>query len=128
MKNPEELDDREKYWINKYKSVYPNGYNLTTGGRKNTKPCKDSINLMLGTTKDNKDFDYTIKPVDRTSASYKKLVESLKGSNIDLNFNINTYLEKLYGPPIHKDLSDIVTLYLKEGLKFKNQATNVKTK
>lgn len=29
---PEELDEKEKYWINYYDS-YKNGYNLTKGGR-----------------------------------------------------------------------------------------------
>ena len=30
---PEEmLDERERYWIDKYDCISPNGYNLTTGG------------------------------------------------------------------------------------------------
>lgn len=30
--NVEDGDDREKYWIKKYNTLYPNGYNLVTGG------------------------------------------------------------------------------------------------
>lgn len=31
----EELDDKERYWIQKYNTISPYGYNLTPGGQKN---------------------------------------------------------------------------------------------
>lgn len=31
---PENADSREEYWITEYKTLFPNGYNLTSGGRK----------------------------------------------------------------------------------------------
>ena len=36
----DEIDEREKYWINKENSLVPNGYNIDKGGQgqHNTKP------------------------------------------------------------------------------------------
>lgn len=39
----EELDQKEIYWIEYYKSMFPNGYNLTTGG----KHCEISEELRV---------------------------------------------------------------------------------
>lgn len=46
--SPEVLDDRERYYINKYNSLLPNGYNQYTGGKQNGKAC-DELKQRLKT-------------------------------------------------------------------------------
>lgn len=41
---PEELDVLEKYYIDKYNSLVPNGYNMTTGGE-NPRCCNHKYNI-----------------------------------------------------------------------------------
>jgi len=38
----DELNDAESYYVQHYRSLYPNGYNLTTGGGQHGKPCEES--------------------------------------------------------------------------------------
>ncbi len=48
---PEELDNREIYYINHYNSMYPNGYNLTSGGKNNYPSKKIEIDEIEHTEK-----------------------------------------------------------------------------
>lgn len=55
--NNEHLDTYEQNMINLYDSVYPNGYNIRTGGAKNSRHCAESCEKMrqskLGTKNPN---------------------------------------------------------------------------
>lgn len=44
---PEELDYYERETIKKYNTLYPNGYNRDTGGKKNNIRCQESIDIWL---------------------------------------------------------------------------------
>lgn len=37
-----QLNDREKFWIKKFDTISPNGYNLTSGGRANSIHCDET--------------------------------------------------------------------------------------
>jgi hypothetical protein len=42
----DELDDSESYFVKKYNTLSPNGYNLTTGGKKGTEYCQETKDLI----------------------------------------------------------------------------------
>lgn len=42
----EEVDERERYYIQKYNTLAPNGYNLETGGNKNKHPTEATLQKM----------------------------------------------------------------------------------
>lgn len=73
----EELDDREKYWI-QYYDTYFNGYNQTIGGKNPTKPVftEEKINQVIEMLKDE-------------SYSYKDIMEKT-GISMTHIYNINT--------------------------------------
>lgn len=45
----DQLDEREKYYIQRYNSIAPNGFNLQTGGMKGTKHNESTIQLITKT-------------------------------------------------------------------------------
>ncbi len=49
---PEKMDEREIYYIAHYNSMYPTGYNLTTGG-KNNYPYRKKVELEIVETEKN---------------------------------------------------------------------------
>lgn len=73
----EDLDNREKYWINYYDTYY-NGYNQSIGGKNPVKPVLDEekINNVINMLKDE-------------SYSYKDISEKT-GISITHIYNINT--------------------------------------
>lgn len=80
-------DYREEYYIDKYNSLYPNGYNLTTGGKSIRHTMENKKNISNGIMKyyenkkfnrfmalthniETKDFDKYIKPLNRNKKQY----------------------------------------------------------
>ena len=107
----DQLDLMEIIYINNYNSLYPNGYNSTTGGKKNfqlTENIKIKIsNTLKGrvidwndkislTMKDKwKDKDYREKMVKAHSKPYGKYKKHKKPLRLDLNCNeINLLFSK----------------------------------
>lgn len=68
----EELDDKEIYYITYFNTLYPNGYNIRTGGSKG-KHCEDSRQLMrqskLGEKNPNYGKQRTIETKKKISAA-----------------------------------------------------------
>lgn len=76
--NKEELDDKEKYFIKKFDSLFPNGYNLTKGGQ-----CIPNIKLnnnskIKKSSKRGRDYGYKHK-----SSTKKLMSERLKDISIE---------------------------------------------
>jgi len=66
--NIEDLDEREKYYIYHTKSLYPNGYNLTIGGK----------NLYVKTMKTNEYSINTQRITNHTDLTKQKIGEGIK--------------------------------------------------
>ncbi len=54
----EKLDDLEVEYISKYNTLYPNGYNIQTGGTKGKKHCEESRLRMSESKKGNKNPNF----------------------------------------------------------------------
>lgn len=63
------LDEKEIYWISKLKTLYPNGYNLTTGGQKQKKYTKE-LKKNLSDSAKRKDKSIFKKHSDFIKQSY----------------------------------------------------------
>ena len=75
--NKEELIEREKYWIEKLNSKYPNGYNITDGGKgtlgfRHTNEAKQKISKALkGKPHARQNWNYTEETKQKMSKSRK---------------------------------------------------------
>lgn len=82
-----DADNKERYYINKYNSLYPLGYNLISGGKSFRHTIESKKNVSKGVMKYNedkkfnkfmilthnietKDFDKYIKPLNRNKKQY----------------------------------------------------------
>ena len=88
----DKADEREIYHINEYNSMYPNGYNLTKGG-KNFTELNIERDLELNDTKEKRgrDFGYTHK--GETIEKMKQYYENKK-TDIDFQEKIKLCMKK----------------------------------
>lgn len=81
---PEELDFYERETIEKYNTLYPNGYNLYTGGKKNfitSKESKEKNKIAhIGRTAWNKDLKMSPEFCEKLSISQKGKHKANSGS------------------------------------------------
>jgi len=91
----DKADEKEIYYINKYNSLYPNGYNLTKGG-KNFTIHQPEEKLILNSTKEKRgrDFGYTHK---------EETIEKMKQYHLNKNMNLD------YVQTRKKNISDKLT-------------------
>ena len=75
----EDFDEKEKYWIKKYNSIHPNGYNLSPGG----KSCGTGIENPNAVIKRQDELDSIIKDIRDTKSSFE---------NIAQKHNCSTYI------------------------------------
>lgn len=86
----EDLDKWEKYYIVEYNTMYPNGYNLTTGGKAHIRIEADDVS-KLSTNPPRKRGGSTM----RSEETRKKMSEKLREvMNTDDNKNRQMYLTK----------------------------------
>ena len=107
----ENFNEREKYWIKKLNTMYPNGYNMTKGGegyphpngelcyqaKLSQKELKEIVNLLKNTT------------LTQTQIGEKYNVEQELISNINVR---RTYFNNEYGYPIRKSTEQIKIINL----------------
>ena len=122
------LDEREIYYIEKYNSIYPNGYNLTSGG-KTTKYIKIENNEEFKNIKKRgREFNY--KHSNETKEKMKNSLENIKdylkliASTKENKNRVSNIIKKYYDDQKIKnllefDLSKDYTEYIKE-IKDKN--------
>ena len=96
-------NDREKYWIKQYNSLYPNGYNLTEGGEQY--PNRTGINNATAAIKDEEKLNNVINEIIN---SRKHLTEIAKEYDIPINtvHSINygyTYFNDKLDYPLRKE-------------------------
>lgn len=80
----ENLDEREKYWINYYNSIVPNGYNILSGGQRN-RINSNRICPKCGAIKDRKS---QICIACRNEEKAQNAILPLEKINIELIYNI----------------------------------------
>ena len=89
-----DLDKREQYYIEKYKSLFPNGYNLTKGGQ--TFSCdNDVVNNAIKNEPNKRGRDFGFKHTEET---INKMKERLTDKNL-LNAKkqtMSTYMTSYY--------------------------------
>jgi len=74
----DELDEKEKEYIQQYNSLCPNGYNITSGGNSKKVHCAESRERMRQSKLGVKNFNYNKPRTDDTKA---KISEAKKGAN-----------------------------------------------
>lgn len=96
-------NEREKYWIKKYDSLFPNGYNLIPGGEQY--PNFSGINNSSAAIKDEEilnkiiqDLKNTLIPQTELAKIYNVPINTIHGINQGL-----TYFDKRYDYPIRKE-------------------------
>lgn len=98
--NVENYDEREKFWIQYYNSITPNGYNLADGG----KGCGNGIYSQSSAIKDQKELDEIIEELIISQISLKDIADKHHVSYAIIN-EINmghTY----YNPDLNYPLRD----------------------
>lgn len=113
----ENYNEREKYWINYYKSLAPNGYNVSIGGEGFVGGI-DSINSFIK----NKDvFNSIILDLRTTNLSYQDIAKKYSIPNDTIICRINTgtsYRQDNLDYPIRKQkANEIITEKKEEEIK-----------
>lgn len=105
----EDYNDREKYWIKKLNTLFPNGYNMTSGGEGyphfNGSNCYQA---KLSET-DVSEIQYLLKTTNETQEDIAKRFDVTQTivSNINIGY---TYRDELLQYPIRKTDKTIVLL------------------
>lgn len=88
--SPEELDDKEKYYINQYDCIVPKGYNILPGGQENNNlivcKCKQCGKIISNDTKTGlcrECYAKTTRIIERPTA--EQLIKELQ--NVNGNFS-----------------------------------------
>lgn len=99
----EQLDDKEKYYIKKLKTKFPNGYNFTDGGDGSNNPSDETRRKMSNSAKGKVLSDetkkrlsenakinpnYGMKNKNHSESSKKKMSKTKKGMFIGINGSI----------------------------------------
>jgi len=96
----EELDNREKFYIEKYNSYYPNGYNLTRGGKGYSKIHIEIDEKINNYSKRGREFGY--KHTQETKEKMKESLNSIrehlksKASDIERRLQISNNIVSFY--------------------------------
>ena len=78
----DELDDRERYWIAYYNTVYPNGYNATAGGQKNTRTWSKKVYQFSQTGELVKEYNSLTEAAEENKCNVSSLSEVCSGRKI----------------------------------------------
>ena len=95
----EEAEIREKYWIEQDNCVWPNGYNLDSGGKRGNKHSEETKQKMKKSAKSRQDH---LKPVRRYTKDgqfikeYSSVREAERETGI-LHSNISSCCKQRYG-------------------------------
>lgn len=94
--NLEELDSWEKYYIKEYNSLYPNGYNLTPGGKTTYKVKPDEVldNTLEIATKRGGCTMRSEATREKMSKQIKKILESNETRNLMMCRTQTQHLKK----------------------------------
>ena len=103
----DELDEKEKEYIQQYNSLCPSGYNITSGGNSKKIHCEESRERMRQSKLGVKNFNYN-KP--RTDDTKSKISEAKKGANHHFYGKELTFDHKLKLSLSHK--KDDLPMYL----------------
>jgi len=96
------LDEREKYYINEYKSLFPDGYNLTSGGKTTNYIKVESNETLKDYKKRGRSFNYI-----HTDETKQKMKNSL--------LKMNHYLKSVASTTENKNrVSNIIKKYYDE--------------
>jgi group I intron endonuclease len=95
----DKLDEYEVEYIKQYNSLYPNGYNIQTGGNKGKKHCEESREKMRQSKLGEKNFNFG-KP--RTDETKEKIRQSKLGEKHHFYGKELTYEHKLNLSKSHK--------------------------
>jgi len=82
--NVDESDSTEKQYISKYDSLYPNGYNLNTGGGmfNHTEESRKRVSIgVMNHFKDKKFQRFMCVTIDKNDADIEKWIRPLKRNN-----------------------------------------------
>ncbi len=110
------LDELEIKFIEEYKSLYPNGYNIQTGGNLNKKHCIESREKMRLSKLGEKNHNYG-KP--RNDETKKKISESKQGNKHHFYDKNLSQEHKLKLSKSHKSLElPMYMVYLKSRPKY----------
>ena len=112
----EELNEKEKYWIEFYSSMLPNGYNHTLGGSSSIyKISKEDLLLLLKDLENKKLTNNFIAKKYNISESYLHLINIGKNRKIsNINYPIRPAIKRAsYDESImiKKDLQDNILSY-----------------
>lgn len=67
----EDFDEKEKYWIEQYNSIYPNGYNLSPGGKGNGCGLQNPHSFF----KSQEEIDNILSDIKNTNMSFEKIAQ-----------------------------------------------------
>ena len=81
----ENYDEREKYWINKYNSVSPNGYNISTGGNGTVAGIDNPLSIF----KTQEELHECICEISSTKKTFTNIAKKY-GCSIEVIMSINT--------------------------------------
>jgi group I intron endonuclease len=109
----DKLDELEVKYIKEYNSLYPNGYNIQTGGNLNKKHCKESREKMRLSKLGEKNHNFGKHRSDETK---KKISLSKIGKNHHFFGKELSYEHKLNLSKSHKKTTELpmYMVYLKE--------------
>jgi group I intron endonuclease len=106
------LDELEQNYIIQYNSLYPNGYNIQTGGNKGKKHCNESCERMRQSKLGNKNPNYG-KP--RSDDTKTKISNAKSGEKHHFYGKILSLEHRLNLSKSHKELDlPMYMVYLKE--------------
>jgi group I intron endonuclease len=107
----DKLDNLEVEYIKQYNSLYPNGYNIQTGGNKGKKHCEESREKMRQSKLGEKNPNFGKARTDETK---EKIKQSKLGKNHHFYGKELTYEHKLNLSKAHKhDNLPMYMVYLK---------------
>jgi hypothetical protein len=117
------LDEREKYYINEYKSLFSDGYNLTSGGKTTNYIKVESNETLKDSNKRGRSFNYI--HTDETKQKMKNSLLKMNGylksvaSTTENKNRVSNVIKKYYDEKkikkmIDLDLSKDYKEYIKE--------------
>lgn len=78
----DKLDERERYWIAYYNTVYPNGYNATIGGQKNTQTWSKKVYQFSQDGKLIKEYNSLTEAAEENKCNVSSLSEVCNGRKV----------------------------------------------
>jgi len=112
---PQDLNDLEIKYISEYNTLFPNGYNLTIGGKAGTTLIGHRVKAMETTFK-----QFEQSKIDK----FKNVAHLIKINDIDRYIREYTSYEKVYYKIIVHDVNCIFFSQHLDKIELKNKATN----